>query len=192
MLWSGKIEMNPGGVLQNFSRINFSEIIKTAELSDTQFLSGAFKITSSNIPERVKLGLNIGRKSKERLGTNICFAPMVLNNEILEKPFARRWGPVGGKYNFVLTIHLTQYKKSIDSTPFNVNIKIINEQGKYIDKTITAMPNQMIIIDPKKDQDLQDFLKGIIGWAFVRVESFAFDAYYFSTEGIQIGGDHAF
>ena len=52
--------------------------------------------------------------------------------------------------------------------------------------------HESIYIDITKDNQLESFFNGKIGWAFIKLDNYFFDSYYISTLGNQIGGDHAF
>ena len=53
-------------------------------------------------------------------------------------------------------------------------------------------PNASLVFDPARDDALAEFLGGETGWVTVTAESYMSDAFYVSTDGAQVGGDHAF
>jgi hypothetical protein len=74
-------------------------------------------------PNRFKLGLNI-RKLSSEIGTNICFAPLVQAAHSMDKPFTRRWFPLGGAANFIGTVHLTDFEKNPEKKSFKFRLSL--------------------------------------------------------------------
>ena len=142
-------------------------------------------------PKRFKMGLNI-KKKKSNLGTNICFSPLVQTGSELKKPFSRKWFPLGGPSNFVGTIHLTSFSRYSETKPIHICIEYVNTLGQKIIKENNLFLNQSLFIDVSKDVELNSFFNKEIGWCFVTASSYCVDAFYFSSLGHQIGGDHAF
>ena len=142
-------------------------------------------------PKRFKMGLNI-KKVNSKIGTNICFSPLVQTDLELKKPFSRKWFPLGGSSNFIGTVHLTNFSKYNEIRSAEVIIEFVNTGGKKLIKESNLFLNQSIIIDITKDIELNSFFNGELGWCFVTASSYCIDAFYFSTVGDQVGGDHAF
>jgi hypothetical protein len=142
-------------------------------------------------PKRFKMGLNV-KKVNSKIGTNICFSPLVQTDLELKKPFSRKWFPLGGSSNFIGTVHLTNFSKYNEIRSAQVTIEFVNTEGKKLIKESNLFLNQSIIIDITKDIELNSFFNGELGWCFVTASSYCIDAFYFSTKGDQIGGDHAF
>jgi hypothetical protein len=142
-------------------------------------------------PKRFKMGLNI-KKVNSKIGTNICFSPLVQTDLELKKPFSRKWFPLGGPSNFIGTIHLTSFSRYSEIKPTYITIEFINTRGQKLFKENNLFLNQSIFIDVSKDIELKSFFNNELGWCFVTASSYCVDAFYFSTRGDQIGGDHAF
>ena len=151
----------------------------------------AFVNEKSPFPRRFKLGLNIKRKEND-YGSNICFAPLVVSESTLSKPFNRRWFPVGGKQNYVATFHNT----SLDRMKFNeiaeCNFEFFNHQGETFSRCIDVPKNGSVFLDAQQDKELKTFLGSDGGWCMVTSNTYLCDAYFFSFADEQIGGDHAY
>ncbi len=142
-------------------------------------------------PQRFKLGLNVAKKTAE-LGSNICFAPLVSNETTLLKPFTRRWFPLGGRQNFVASFHNTSMLKDDSSNVVNFSLEFINSSGDIIKRDIVLKSNGSVFLNTELDDELKRFFDDMVGWCLVTAETYLIDAYYFSTFGHQIGGDHAY
>jgi hypothetical protein len=150
-----------------------------------------FNGVTTSFPKRFKMGLNVNKKQFD-LGTNICFAPLVQVDKTLDKPFTRRWFPVGGASKVIGTIHLTDFEKNPRLKSTQISIEFINTNGENLIRGVTLFPNQSILIDSSNDLELASFLSDEVGWCFVTASTYCIDAYYFTTVHDQIGGDHAF
>ncbi len=152
-----------------------------------------FDSVKKSFPKRFKMGLNLNKKStNEKIGTNICFAPSVQYETIFDKPFTRRWFPIGGDSNYVGTLHLTSLEKKPILKKISIHIEFINFNGKKLVKKILLNPYSSLFIDISEDRKLSEFFGKEIGWCFVNCNYYMLDAYFFSTNGEQISGDHAF
>ena len=160
-------------------------------LSQNYFCFFGFNSSHLGFPKRFKLGLNI-KKTNSEIGTNICFAPNVIDQNIINKPFSRRWFPLGGNPNYIGTLHYTNFHKANKSSSVLFSLEFVNFKGEVHSRKEKMNFNQSLIIDVKKDKTLKSFFKKKIGWCFVTSPTFYFDAYFFSTNKKQVGGDHAF
>ena len=142
-------------------------------------------------PSRFKLGLNVKRKNAV-LGSNICFAPLVVQTETLLKPFSRKWFPLGGREKFIASIHNTDLliKGSNDVGKFL--FEFMNNDGDILKRDINMKSNSSLFIDVDKDDELKVFFNKDVGWCMVTANTYLVDAYYFAANGLQIGGDHAY
>ena len=104
----------------------------------------------------------------------------------------RRWFPIGGASKIIGTIHFTDFEKKPELKYTQFSIEFISTDGDNFVRNVTLSSNQSILIDPCQDLELALFLNGEIGWCFVTASTYCIDAYYFTTEHAQIGGDHAF
>jgi len=171
-----------------------SELIDELGLDDsmTYGLFVGFESEGSTFPKRFKLGLNVSKRLGSPLGTNICFAPLVQGELTLNKPYSRRWFPVGGKKNYIGSLHFTKFSKEISQACNHVTLEFRNTKGEALIRDADARGNATLIIDVEKDQELQGFLSEDVGWCFASADSYLVDSYFLSTNAEQIGGDHAF
>ena len=162
-----------------------------AETDQVYSLKLAFVNKEKPFPKRFKLGLNIKRKT-HNLGTNICFAPLVASENTFTKPFNRRWFPVGGTRNYVATVHNTSFELNDRGAYTECDFEFVNQRGETMKKHINVKSNASVILDTKKDNELNRFLGKHGGWCMVTSKSYLTDAYYFSMLDQQIGGDHGY
>lgn len=142
-------------------------------------------------PQRFKLGLNVVKKTAV-LGSNICFAPLVMNENTLLKPFTRRWFPLGGQQNFVASLHNTNFLIDNPSNVVNFLFEFINNSGDIIKRDLSLKSNGSVFLNIESDDELKKLFDGKVGWCLVTAETYLIDAYYFSTFAHQISGDHAY
>jgi hypothetical protein len=142
-------------------------------------------------PARFKLALNVN-KIEADLGSNICFAPLVLSEFASAKPFTRRWFPLGGKEGFVASVHNTSFSTNDDARSTVITCEFINHLGGILTRTTTLTNNASVYLNVIEDDELRTFFAGETGWCLVNSQSYSCDSYYFSTSGLQIGGDHAY
>ena len=180
--------------LQEWGSFNVSEFLFNRGISSSQVLGFfiGFKSLNSAFPLRFKLGLNIRKSLRDQLGTNICFAALVQNIETIEKPFTRNWFPLGGDKNVIACLHATDFRYVSLNENREINLKFINHLGDSLERVVPTPLNGSILIDKNLDEELNLFLSDELGWCFSSVEHYVVNAYYFSTEGDQIGGDHAY
>ena len=174
-------------------KLDLSKILRSANAETDQFysLKLAFVSKEHPFPKRFKMGLNVKRKT-QNLGTNICFAPLVVSENTFTKPFNRRWFPVGGSRNYVATVHNTSLELAELSTNTECDFEFVNHHGETLVKHINVKSNGSVLLDVKQDNELNDFLGKHGGWCMVTSRSYLTDAYYFSVMDKQIGGDHAY
>jgi len=179
--------------LSGFGNFDLSELLNSADVETDQYycLKLAFVSKESPFPKRFKLGLNVKRKTQE-IGTNICFAPLVVSENTFTKPFNRRWFPVGGSRNYVATVHNTSLEITELSANTECDFEFVNHRGETLVKHINVKSNGSVLLDVMQDNELDDFLGKHGGWCMVTSKSYLTDAYYFSLMDKQIGGDHAY
>ena len=179
--------------LNDFSDINFSKILKEANIEADQYYSIkiAFINSETPFPKRFKMSLNVKRITEE-LGTNICFAPLVVSENTFAKPFNRRWFPVGGSQNYVAIVHNTSLERIELSSNTSCDFEFVNHRGETLLKHFDIKCNGGILLDVSQDNDLNEFLGNRGGWCMVTSMSYLTDAYYFSLLDKQIAGDHAY
>ena len=142
-------------------------------------------------PTRFKLALNV-KKVEADLGSNICFAPLVISEFASAKPFTRRWFPLGGSEGFVASVHNTSFSIINDGQLTAITCEFINHLGEILTRTTTLADNASIYLDVIGDDELLSFFGGETGWCLINSQSYSCDSYYFSTSGSRIGGDHAY
>lgn len=163
---------------------------KGLEGSPSAILVG-FRASDGLFPARFKVGLNIFKKG--RVGTNICVGPTSQDGSLFQKPFSPRWFAIGGRSNFVATLHNPSFQTSCEvQAPNNLEIRIFNNFGESYEKRFMVNKNGSIFLDVSKDQNLSRFLDGETGWCLAQSDGFLLDGYFFSTKGDILGGDHAF
>lgn len=186
----GKTEINK---LNGLSELDLDELMKKNNYPNNKpcsILLG-FVDKLSPFPSRFKLGLNI-KKVDSKYGSNICFAPQVMSQKTLSKPFSRRWFPIGGDKNFIASVHNTKLLMNDNSSISKFILEFVNFNGDIMTRDYNLKPNSSIFLDLEDDQELKNFFNEQVGWCMVNAETCFIDAYYISTSGVQIGGDHAF
>lgn len=180
----------------SWNTFNITEFLKAHNPEKTKnkitHLKIGFETDKNKFPVRFKMGLNISKIENNLIGTNICFAPLVQNKRTLQKPLTRRWLPLGGSKNIIGTIHNTRLEKLPKKHSSEITLMIYNSENKLLKRKHELDNDSSIILDTNKDKELADFLNNEIGWCLAQIDSYMLDAYFFSTFGNQIGGDHAF
>lgn len=193
VVYSHELTDSEISLLSNFSEFNLTDIIEANSLQKHEGLSLHIGFVNKDIPfpVRFKIGLNVRRKIAAR-GANICFAPVVMRNTTLLKPFTRKWFPLGGMQKFIASIHTTSLSIGKTSQCVNIKFEFTNSQGHVLTRLCTMGVNSSIYFDPATDGELESFLNHEAGWCMVTADTYMLDAYYFTTIGEQIGGDHAY
>lgn len=179
--------------LNEFSTIDLSKEIRKMGLHDAGKLTAFFGFSGGKfgMPTRFKLGLNVKRIGED-VGSNICFAPVVQKSDTISKPFTRRWFPIGGPQKFVSSLHILNFERYSNGTDIDVNLEFVNSEGDRLTKSFSKAVGSTVFFDIQVDDELDQFLSGELGWCFATVSSYVADAFYISTHGSQVGGDHAF
>ena len=179
--------------LNAFGQLDLSALLSLANAEEDQFysLKLCFVNKEKPFPKRFKLGLNVKRKTHS-LGTNICFAPLVVSENTFTKPFNRRWFPVGGSRNYVATVHNTSFEIDHHSADTECDFEFVNHHGETLKRHVIIKSNASAILDIQKDYELKHFLGEHGGWCMLTSKSYLTDAYYFSVMDQQIGGDHGY
>lgn len=180
-------------VLNGDGTLDLAEMLQSADLDPKNNYSARFGFVSktSPFPKRFKLGLNVKRNDFP-YGTNICFAPLVVSERTLSKPFNRRWFPIGGPQNYVATIHNTSLNRTEVEGLTECNFEFFNHQGEALSRQLNIPLNGSVFIDVKEDRELKMFLGSEGGWCMVNSKTYFCDAYFFSIADAQVGGDHAY
>lgn len=179
--------------LNDLSEINLGQFVIDAgiELNNLYSLRIGFIDINSPFPKRFKLGLNVRRRNAN-YGTNICFAPTVFSENILSKPFTRRWFPIGGPEKYIASIHNTVFNRFKCDEITKLTLEFVNHEGETIVRFFETQNNATLFIDENIDKSLINLLGDKGGWCMATSHSYLCDAYYFSMTKNQIGGDHAF
>lgn len=193
VLFSRKLNETEVLSLSGHGEFNLMELIYSNGFHEGVSLSLKISFVDENnpFPMRFKMGLNVRRKSADR-GANICFAPLVMQKNTLQKPFARKWFPIGGTQKFVASIHNTTLSVKKNKKFSKFMLEFVNAHGSIMKRVYRANENSSLFIYPEIDHELEKFLAGKVGWCMVTAETYMFDAYYLTLLGEQIGGDHAF
>jgi hypothetical protein len=191
----------PASILNNgYQMIGFSEYLHEASVPSGQYAFAKITFdsaTGGSTPVRQKFALNVSCPGHESQGTNICFAPNVISERIVTKPFTRRWGPIGGASEFVFVYSNTSLQKATGSksateVPSGVVIKIFNSLGDVLEQTLSLPFDASIVLNPQKDASIAVHLRGGPGQVLIQADNFSSDAFFFSRAGRSVGGDHAF
>ncbi len=146
----------------------------------------------SQIPSRLKYGLNIGKKNKKYdIPTNICFASHLSNINTLQKKGTFKWFPLINSGESLGIIENSSFIKNYDKI---ANIKVCfynNEQKESIERDYIIAPNGQLRIT--FDKELIKFSKNLPIWVTVNSDNPFIKAWYFefNDSGI-MGGDHSF
>jgi hypothetical protein len=189
-----KLDRQEAESFNQLSSFDVSAYIKLLNLSKSRTMSlhiGFVHNSSKPFPKRFKLGLNISNLEAD-LGSNICFAPLVLSEQSLEKPFNRRWFPLGGKIGFIASIHNTSVSRNSVKKSTAFSLEFVNNLGNILTRTISMSNNASLYLDINGDDELRSFFGEENGWCLVTSKSYHCDSYYFSSSGLQMGGDHAY
>ena len=142
-------------------------------------------------PKRFKLGLNI-KKRDSYLGTNICFTSFAFYENSMNKPMSQKWFPLGGRNNFIASVHNTDLLINKSSEAVEFSFEFVNSCGVTLERRTMLKSNASIYFDIELDSELHSFFDNKVGWCLVKAKTYLVDAYYFSSKGRQIGGDHAY
>ena len=186
-LWLKKMKMSSCINLTNWCAKNFN-------LKD-DFLFIKFAIFSKDgfFHKRHKFGLNIYKNRHMEKGCNICFGPSSLyEDKVKHQKFSTKWGPVGGKENFIFTIHNVSFNKIQESSKNIFEISFYNSFNEKFIKTIKLKPNDSFLISVDKDTELKKFLRNELGYIYVKSDTWCQDSFFFSLKGNYIAGDHSF
>ena len=194
ILFQKQIDPQEANRLNKLSSIDISEFLESNKLSNHKRYSLHFGFVHNRekpFPKRFKLALNVSRQGEE-LGSNICFAPLVLTDSALTKPFTRRWFPLGGEEKFVASIHNTSFLRSVSESSTKISCEFVNINGDVLIRETSLTSNSSLYLETESDEELRSFFRGKTGWCLVNSNSYHCDSYYFSTAGSLIGGDHAY
>lgn len=194
VLFSRSLNEHELNQLSSISEFDVTELVESMDFPHDKPCAAFFGFVDrkSPFPKRFKLGLNVKKQNTER-GSNICFGPPVLMGEnTLSKPFTRRWFPLGGPHKFIASIHNTELTISDSPVSTNCSIEFINANGGLLTRKVEMKSNSSLFIDTSTDTELESFFADQVGWCMINAETYVVDAYYFSTLGEQIGGDHAY
>jgi hypothetical protein len=194
ILFQKQLDPQEANRLNKVSSIDIEEFLESNKISNNERYSLHFGFVHNcekPFPKRFKLALNVSRQGAE-LGSNICFAPLVLTESTLAKPFTRRWFPLGGEEQFVASIHNTSILRSVSDSSTKISCEFVNINGDVLIRETCLTSNSSLYLDTDSDEELRSFFCGKTGWCLVNSNSYHCDSYYFSTAGSLIGGDHAY
>lgn len=172
-------------------KINFKKLIN--ELNVNNSISSAHVITkflNSNIPSRIKFGLNVGiENSKSKLPCNICFNTKIGNPNLDSKPGSFHWAPIFVK-NSVITIANSSPKKNYEKDAI-VELEFFRKEDcESISREIKLKPfSEFRLI---LDDELKSFLNDD-GWITMKSNNPYIQGYYFIFHSSgSVAGDHFF
>jgi hypothetical protein len=180
---------------QKLEKINFKNILKH-EPNLNQIKSAFVQINSldGKIPTRLKFGLNVGKNdSKSKLPCNVCFASVLGNSNLENKPSSFHWGSLLNIGNSVFSLSNAGPVKKYSKTA-NVELTFFREDDlKCIQKTIKIPPYGEYRFELDDNKEIKSFLKNKPGWVTTKADvpfttGFYFD---FSSSG-SVAGDHLF
>ncbi len=181
---------------------NEFEIIDAAAHVKELGLEGSFPLGArliarpdpgTNLPSRVKLGVDIG-SSPQDLPCNICtnLNPYIPTWEGKKQSF--KWAPIlSDNENAEVWIMNSSPQIKYERTA-KIDLHFYRESDtNVLERTYTILPHGSIVISPKNDPELKEFLQGKIGWVTVLSTNPYTTTYYFSRpqKGV-VGGDHGF
>lgn len=178
-------------ILFKTSFLNINDIFSQNEMKNFHFTT--FKISfKGNVPFRNKFGLNYSRKNKMSRGSNICFAPIIYDESLNNKPISTTWSPVGGLNNIIFFHNNSNVFKNNLQIENNINISFFNHEGKMIKKDYILKGDEILIIDVSKDSELDYHFNKNVGWCFLKTDNNYSNSWYLQFGKDTIGGDHAF
>lgn len=150
-------------------------------------------LNGSQVPARIKLGLDIGVQGTQT-PCNICTNLHPFNPSLENKPTAFRWAPVLADQPKA-TLWLmnsspsTNYQRAADLT-----LTFFRESDtQTITRTLTLPPHGFKIIDVAEDRELNIFFQNQVGWMTLTTSNPYTTTYYFAenASGV-VAGDHGF
>ena len=154
-----------------------------------------FSFSSKNIPLRLKVGLNIIKKTSKNfhLPSNVCFNTIAHNHLKMNKKETFRWFPIINKRNsqFIIS-NISPVKKGFRSS--NIILKFWREKdNRFVKKKITIRDNGFYWFKLNKNKTIKSFLKSHPGWVTVDSDNPFVDGFYFEdNENGIFGADHIF
>ena len=175
--------------------INFKEILKH-EPNLSKIKSAFVQVYSDDgkIPTRLKFGLNVGtNESKSKLPCNICFATILGNPNLENKPSSFHWGPLLNIGNSVFTLSNAAPMKDY-SRIANVDLVFYREDdSECMKKRIQIPPYGEYRLELDKNEEIKSFLKDKPGWITAIADVPFITGFYFEffSSGA-VAGDHLF
>jgi hypothetical protein len=176
----------------DFKTIAEAEGINTKEARSVNLICNWDE--KDKIPTRIKFGLNVGTENSEvSLPSNICFAPLLGNPNILKKAGTFRWAPFLNIGNSEIVLTNSSSLKEY-TTPANVNLTFHREEDtKTITRKISIPANAIKAINIAEDEELKTFFNEKSGWLTAQSDNPFLNGYYFDFfESGAIGADHIF
>jgi len=174
-------------------KINFKKITDDLNI-EKNLISSAHVITkflNSNIPSRIKFGLNVGiEKSKSKLPCNICFNTKIGNPNIDSKPGSFHWAPIFIK-NSVVTISNSSPKKNYTKDAIVELTFFRKDDSETLSREIKLKPfSEFRLI---LDDELKNFLNSDDGWVTIKSNNPYIQGFYFVFHPSgSVAGDHFF
>jgi hypothetical protein len=200
-------EGKPAGSLQHYKPvkssddkyelINFNSIVQENNLDASGIKSVNILCNwedKQRIPTRIKFGLNVGASGNgARLPSNICFAPLLGNPNILKKTHTFRWAPLLniGRSEIVFTNSspLKNYNR-----PANIELQFYREKDTAtLKRQLNLDANGILTISSHEDEELNQFLDGRSGWVTANADNPFVNGWYFDFHpNGSVAADHVF
>lgn len=180
-----------------YEQIDFKSIVKKEGINAEEAKSVNLICNweaKDKIPTRIKFGLNVGSENKPvQLPSNICFAPMLGNPNILKKAGTFRWSPFLNIGNSEIVLTNSSSLKEY-STIANVNLNFHREEDTETKTRKISIPaNGIERINLAEDEELRNFFNGKSGWLTAQSDNPFLNGYYFDFfESGAVGADHIF
>lgn len=178
-----------------YQSIHFKQVCDELNIPHEKALAArviAYTVDGSRIPARIKLGLDLGTESSQ-MPCNICTNLQPFNPSLENKPSTFRWGPVLADREqfsvwFMNSSPHVEYKRTAE-----VNLTFFREKDTTTIKRTFKLPPHGFMLINEKDEELQNFFEGTIGWYTAVSTNPYLTTYYFTEDpsGV-VGGDHGF
>lgn len=177
---------------KSFQYLSFEDLISSLNLSEPLTVRLIAHSTSDeSLPARLKIGYNIGKKSKG-LSCNICTNFIPANPQLENKSQAFRWAPMMPSSHQGSIWVVNDSPKKEYSQPAHIKCTFYRKQDqKCLSFQKTIPPHGACLITHTENS--KEFFQDTIGWCTIKSDNPYITSYYFSKKGdLVIGGDHGF
>ena len=179
---------------KEYRSIEFKKIINNHATSTKKYKGVLIEnefIDNSNMPSRIKYGLNVGVKSSRNYPSNICFNSEPSNTFESKKNGTFRWFPVTNPSEHISVITNSSFiKKYSTSATVNLTFHKQNSEDK-LSRKITLGPHEQYRLFC--DESIINFFENQSGWVTLKSSNPFVRAWYFNiNDSGMVGGDHSF